>query len=75
MREESPQSFPRPEQNNAELVHVYVKSELEKAGIALQQISKDGSITTNKQVPEEIKSKILQFAAPKGITIKFLTSA
>ena len=69
MKEDSQQNFPQ--QNNSELVHVYVKTELEKAGIALQQINIDGSVTTNEQVPEEIKSKIQQFAARKDIVIKF----
>lgn len=79
MREESAQSFPRPEQNNAELVHIYVKSELEKAGITLQRIGIDSpnktcTVTTDIEVPEKIKSNICQFSDYKGIAIKFLTS-
>ena len=74
MREESPQSFPCPEQNNAELVHVYIESELKKVGIELQQININGTVTTDKNVPEEIMSSIRQYAASKGITIEFLTS-
>ena len=74
MREESPQSFPRPEQNNAELVHIYIEGELKKAGITLQQFNIDGTVTTDMEVPEKIKSNICQYSAYKGITINFLTS-
>lgn len=69
MREESSQSFPQ--LNNAESVHAYIKSKLKKAGITLQQINIDGTVTTDKSVPEEIRSDISQYAACKGITIKF----
>ena len=72
MREEYPESFPQ--QNDFELVHVYVESELKKVGIELQQINIDGTVTTDKEVPEEIVSSIRQYAANKGITIEFLTS-
>ena len=72
MREESAQSFPR--QNYRELVGVYIESELKKEGIELQEISINGTVTTNKKVPEEIMSSIRQYGASKGITIKFLTS-
>ena len=72
MREEPVQSFPLP--NEHELVHTYIKTELENEGIELQQINIDGIVTTNKKVPEEIMSRICQYAANKGITVKFLTS-
>jgi hypothetical protein len=72
MTEEPVQSFPLP--NVYELVHIYIKSELENAGIELQRISIDGSVTTNKEVPEETKSRLREYAADKGIIVKFLTS-
>jgi len=75
MREESAQSFPRP--NDRELVDVYIKSELKTAGIELQRLSingTNGSVTTDKKVPEEIMSSIREYADYKGITIKFLSS-
>jgi aerobic-type carbon monoxide dehydrogenase small subunit (CoxS/CutS family) len=72
MREESSQGFPR--QNNAELVHVYIESGLKKAGINLQQYNIiDGTVTTDKKIPEEIMSNICRYAAYKNITIKFIT--
>lgn len=74
MTEESIQSFPRPEQNNTELVHIYIEGELKKAGIELQQINRSGAVTTDQRVPEETMSNIREYAASKGITIKFLTS-
>jgi len=72
MREESVQNFPLP--NEHELVHEYIKTELENEGIELQQINIDGTVTTNKKVPEETMLRIRQYAAYKGITVKFLTS-
>jgi len=73
MREEFSQSFPQ--QNDAEqLVHVYIESELKKAGINLQQYNIiDGTVTTDKKIPEEIMSNIRRYAAYKNITIKFIT--
>jgi len=76
MREESPQSFPPPP-TNTELEWVYIKSELEKVGINLQQFSRDGNVitvTTDKKVPEETMSNIREDAKYSGFTIKFLTS-
>ena len=72
MREEPVQSFPLP--NEYELAYIYIKTELEKVGIDVQRISIDDTITTDKEVPEEIKSRIREYAADKGITIKFKTS-
>jgi len=72
MIEESIPDFPQP--NPFELVKVYIEGELKKAGITLQQFNIDGNVTTDKKVPEEIMSSIRQYAASKGITIKFLTS-
>lgn len=75
MREESPESFPLP--NDPELIYAYIQPELRKAGINLQKFSKDGNVitvSTDMEVPEKIKSNICHCAACKGITIKFLTS-
>jgi len=73
MREESTHNIPQ--ENVHELVHVYIASELEKARIEIRQINIDGTLTTDKTVPEETMSSIREYAASKGITIKFLTSA
>lgn len=75
MREESHKSFQR--EDEAELIQVYIESELKEAGIVLQQINIDGTVitvTTDKNVPEKTMSNIRQYAASKGISIKFLTS-
>jgi hypothetical protein len=72
MMEEPVQSFPLP--NVYQLVHIHIKSELEEAGIELQRFSADDTITTDKEVPEKIKSRIREYAANKGITVKFETS-
>jgi hypothetical protein len=75
MREEPPQSFPLP--NDAELTHVYIESELKKAGINLQRISVDDkviTITTDKKIPKKTMSNIREDAAYHGFTTKFLTS-
>lgn len=77
MREESPQSFPRPDPY--ELIYEDIDSELQKAGIRLERTDSDRpnntcTITTDKKVPEEVMSSIRQYADYKGITIKFLTS-
>ncbi len=77
MTEESIPDFPQP--NPYELVGVYIRSELEQAGITLQQINIDFlnntcTVTTDMEVPEKIKSNICQYPDYKGITINFLTS-
>lgn len=72
MREEPDQGIPLP--NEHELTYIYIKTELEKEGIEVQRISVDDTITTDKEVPEEIKSRIHEYAADKGIIIKFITS-
>jgi len=69
MNEEPVQSFPLP--NVYELVHIYIKSELENVGIELQRIGADDTITTDKEVPEDVKSRIREYAADKGITVTF----
>jgi len=75
MTEES--DFPQP--NPYELVGIYIRSELEKAGVTLRQMNIDFlnntcTVTTDKKILEEIMSNICQYAASKGITVKFLTS-
>jgi hypothetical protein len=72
MSEELVRSFPLPDQ--LELACRYIKSELESAGIEVQRISIDDTITTDKEVPEGIRSRICEYAADKGITVTFLTS-
>lgn len=72
MREEPDQGILLPTEH--ELAWIYIKAELESAGIEVQRISVDDTITTNKEVPEEIMSRIREYAADKGITLKFVTS-
>jgi hypothetical protein len=71
MREEQFQSFPHPNEQNT--YYIYIKTELEKAGIEVQRISIDNTITTDKEVPEDIKSHIHAYASDKGIAVKFKT--
>lgn len=73
---EEPIQFPLP--NPVDLIRTNIESELTKAGIALQQIGaditdKNFTVTTDKEVPEEIKSSIRKYAEYKGFTIEFLT--
>lgn len=72
MREEPVRIFSLP--NEHELAYIYIKTEIENAGIEVQRISIDDTVTTDKEVPEEVKSRIHEFAADKGITVKFKTS-
>lgn len=79
MIEEQVKSFPLP--NEYELVHIGIKSELEREGIELQRIGIDGPVTidrivvtTDKEVPEKIMSRIREFAEDKGITVRFKVS-
>jgi hypothetical protein len=74
MREECPQIFPDPQQNKIDQLFAYIKWKLEKAGINPREIAIDGSVTTDKKVPQEIMANIRQNAASYGLTIKFLTS-
>lgn len=76
MNEESPQSFPLP--SPVLLIGTIVMADLIKAGIKVQQYGGDGlkknfTVTTDKEVPEEIKSSIREYAENYGFTIKFLT--
>ncbi len=72
MIEKPAQSFLPP--NEYDTYYIYIKTEIEKAGIEVQRISIDDTITTDKEVPEEIKSKIKDYADDKGIAIKFKVS-
>ena len=77
MTEESIQDFPQP--NPYDLVGIYIRSELEKARIALQQINinflnNTCTVTTDKKAPENIMSNIREHVENKGFTIKFLPS-
>ena len=72
--------FPKPNDDVDELVHVYIQSELDKVGIKLNQICTDGTddtvviVITDKEVPEETKSNICEFADDKVRTIIFKTA-
>lgn len=72
MIEESIHNFPK--ENIHELVQAHIESELKKVGIELQLINIDGTVITNKEVPEEIMSNIREYAEFKGINIEFLTA-
>ena len=72
MIEEQVQNFPLP--NEYKLFYINIKTELENKGIEVQRISIDDTIITNKEVPEDIKSKIREYADDKGIPIKFKVS-
>ncbi len=75
MNEESPQ-FPLP--NPILLIGIVIMSDLIKAGITVQQyggddLKKNFTVTTDKEVPEEIKTSIRKYAEYYGFTIEFLT--
>jgi hypothetical protein len=79
MSEEQVKSFPL--SNEYELIHIDIKTELEREGIELQRFGIDGPetidrivVTTDKEVPEEVKSRLREITADKGINVKFLTS-
>ncbi|MHC4283576.1 MAG: hypothetical protein ACYSWZ_11480 [Planctomycetota bacterium] len=77
MAEESIQEFQR--QNPYELIEIYIKTELEKTGIALERFNIDiqsntCTATTDKEVPEEIIPNLREHVENKGLTIKFLHS-
>lgn len=63
-----------------EIVSMYIKTELDKVGIKLNKIGKDGTddtvviVITDKDVPEATKSDICEYAADKGRTIEFQTA-
>ncbi len=72
---EEPIQFPLP--NPVDLISTYIESELTKAGITVQRIGtgitdKNITVTTDKEVPEEIKSSIRKYAEYKGFIIEFL---
>lgn len=75
--EETISDFPQP--NPYLLIDVYIRSELEKAGISIQRINIDFlknicTVTTDMEVTEKIKSNICQYPVYKGINIEFQTS-
>ena len=59
--------------NNAELIYAYIDGELRKEGINIHQMSIDGTVITDQEVPEAVMSRIRQYAKKRGITIKFQT--
>ena len=74
---EEPNQFPLP--NPVDLISADIGSELTKAGIKVQRIGtditdKNFTVTTDKKVPEEIKSRIRKYAENYGFPIKFLTA-
>jgi hypothetical protein len=71
MEEELPQYLPPPD--NAELVFGCIECDLETAGIKILNSNIDGTITTDKEVPEDIKENIVRLAGGYGFNIKFLT--
>ncbi len=73
---EEPNQFPLP--NPVELIQTNIESELTKAGITIQRIGagiteKNFTVTTDKEVPEEIKSSIRKYAENYDFIIEFLT--
>ncbi len=72
MIEDQNESFPLP--NDRECIWRFIKSELEEAGFEVQRMSEDETITTDREVPESIKSRLREYAADKGITLKFRVS-
>ena len=74
---EEPNQFPLP--NPVELIEVTITSDLRKAGITVLRIgvdisSKNFTVTTDKEVPEENKSSNRKYAENYGFTIEFLTA-
>jgi len=70
---------PQQQGESAKLVHVMIESELQQVGISLQRSEVDTDfknylVTTDKKVPDEVISKICQYAAYKGMAVKFRTS-
>lgn len=76
MREELHQSFPpaNDKLNDVQSVHNYITLELKKEGITVIQNNIDGTVITDKKVPEKIMLSLREFAKNKGFTIKFLTA-
>lgn len=72
MREEPVQSFPPPNEHERDYIHI--KTELEKEGIEVHRIAIDNTVTTDKEVPEKLQSRIREYAADKGINLTFVTS-
>jgi hypothetical protein len=69
MIEDQIESFPLP--NEHKLVWIYIKTELEKAGIEVHQIGIDNTVTTDKEIPEKLLSQLREYAADKGIIAEF----
>lgn len=72
---EEPNQFPLPKP--VELIEVTITSDLRKAGIKVQQyggdeLKKNITVTTDKEVPEENKSSHREYAQSYGYTIKYL---
>ena len=71
-------SIPIPIPNPIELIGITILTVLMKAGIPVRQYGGDSlksnfTVTTDKEVPEEIKSSISEYAKAYGFTIEFKT--
>jgi len=76
MNEESPQSIPLPDP--VQLIGIIIMTDLIKAGVTVQQYGREipdnkFTVTTDKEVPEEIKKSIRKYAENYGFSIEFLT--
>lgn len=78
MATESSKWYPNP--SKAELLSVHIKTTLEQAGFEVLKLdgrSKDSwTVTTDKDVPEEIKSNIREYAGSFisiGVSVNFVT--
>ena len=72
MNEENHSTFPLP--NKSELFWIYAKTEIEETGIVVHGETIDDTITTDREVPEDIKKRIREHAVDKGIEVKFEVS-
>jgi len=65
--------------DNLRLVYAVIESDLQHAHISLKKISfeidsTDYIVSVDKEVPEDIKSKMCKYAKYKGLTVQFQTS-
>ncbi len=75
MNEESTQ-LPRANDKPKEIERVFnhITFELKKEGIDVIRNNIDGTIITDKEVPEKMILRLFEYAKNKGIPIKFLTA-
>jgi hypothetical protein len=72
MSEENCRNFSLP--NDSELFWIYAKTEIENTSIDVHRITADDTIITGKEVPEDVKRRIREYAVDKGIDVKFKIS-